>query len=443
MALEALDAPKARERQREGQARGRAVRHGSGSASADAEPEPPGKTSTIVARELGVTIDLVQRVVADDPVALDLFDQALQGRHGGDRSKSDNVTLASDPNERGNSETGALRRLRREAEAGNAQAAELRTEVLAGRLTAHAAMVRAGFRPHSCRDVAGRQFARLRCPHRAPGGIMRRLHLVLLTIALAVPAAGCASSSGSTGASSGDTQAASPTASAPAGSQRDKAAVDFVSGLTTTTLKAQQDLVPLTSPNSAARAYIDYLVAYTDAQTSAGHTLPAGRFTSQGEPETLTECDNVAEDPHPCAAFSNFQYDGRGLISGFDLDGQPVRAVVAVGGPEQTASGVTVRPLGASRDTGNGTVGVAYKVTNGTARVVTMAYNSAEMVSGGTQHDTVAGAGPDSLPPSVSGTFLAQFNAQDPTGTLQVEADYEDNGGGPLAKLSVTLVPVA
>ena len=95
---------------------------------------------------LGATIDLLKRILGDDPGTLDLLDQALQGQHGGPRSKSDNVTLASDPNDRGNSESGALRRLRKEAEAGNVQAAELRDEVLAGRLSANAAMIRAGFR---------------------------------------------------------------------------------------------------------------------------------------------------------------------------------------------------------------------------------------------------------------------------------------------------------
>ncbi|MCM3886130.1 hypothetical protein [Frankia sp. R82] len=224
---------------------------------------------------------------------------------------------------------------------------------------------------------------------------------------------------------------------------QDDIAVRFVSGLTTTTLKGQQDTVPLTSPGSAARAYINYLVAFTDAETSAGHTLPAGRFTSQGKPGTLTECDNVPEDPHPCAEFSNFHLDGHGLISTFDIDGQPVRTVVAVGGPAQTASGVTVQPMGAYSDTGNATVVVAYKVTNETSGTVTMAYNAAEMVSGGSQHDTVGGTGPNTLPPSVSGMFLAQFSAQDPMGTFQVEADYQANGGGSLAHFTVKLISPA
>ncbi|MCL9761355.1 hypothetical protein [Frankia sp. AiPa1] len=253
-----------------------------------------------------------------------------------------------------------------------------------------------------------------------------------------------AASCGSGGGSNSTTEPAPPTAAAhsPRPSPGD-IAVRFVSGLTNTTLKGQQDTVPLTSPNSPARAYISYLVAYTDAQTSAGGTLPTGRFTSQGKPGTLTECDNIAEDRHPCVAFSNFHLDGQGLISTFDMDGQPVRTAVAVGGPAQTASGVTVQPMGAYSDTGNGAVVVAYKVTNGTSRTVTMAYNAAEMVSGGSQHDTVGGTGPNTLPPSVSGMFLAQFSAQDPTGTFQVEADYQADGGGPLANFTVKLISPA
>lgn len=91
---------------------------------------------------LGATIELLKRILADDPEALDRLDQALQGQHGGRRSETKETNRPLAP-------TGAekdLRRLRKEAEAGNVQAAELRDEVLAGRLSAHAAMVRAGFR---------------------------------------------------------------------------------------------------------------------------------------------------------------------------------------------------------------------------------------------------------------------------------------------------------
>jgi hypothetical protein len=95
---------------------------------------------------LGVTVDLVRRIVADDPVTLDLLDQALQNPPGRPET-NDNVQGSSAPT--GNSEPAAMRRLRREAEAGNEQAAELRDEVLAGRLSAHKAMVQAGFRPRT------------------------------------------------------------------------------------------------------------------------------------------------------------------------------------------------------------------------------------------------------------------------------------------------------
>lgn len=89
---------------------------------------------------LGASVELVRRIVADDVEALDLLDRALQGKHGGDRTKSANSTL--DPNGRGTTKDYALRRLRKDAP-------ELHAEVLAGRLSAHAAMVKAGFRPRT------------------------------------------------------------------------------------------------------------------------------------------------------------------------------------------------------------------------------------------------------------------------------------------------------
>lgn len=88
---------------------------------------------------IGATEDLLRRVVMDDPTALDLLDQALQRQHGGSRSKNDNIILAPDSaGGRGTSKEYALRRLRKSAP-------DLHAEVLAGNLSAHAAMVKAGF----------------------------------------------------------------------------------------------------------------------------------------------------------------------------------------------------------------------------------------------------------------------------------------------------------
>lgn len=86
---------------------------------------------------LGASIDLVRRIVSADVEAVDLLDRAVQNPHGGDRGKLDNMQLASHPS--GTSREASLRRLRKDAP-------ELHAEVLAGRLTAHAAMVKAGFR---------------------------------------------------------------------------------------------------------------------------------------------------------------------------------------------------------------------------------------------------------------------------------------------------------
>jgi len=94
---------------------------------------------------LGANVALVRRLVADDTEALALFEKALKSdqQHGGDRvsaearSKVNNINLAPP---RGTSKDYALRKLRKDAP-------ELHAEVLAGRLSAHAAMVKAGFRP--------------------------------------------------------------------------------------------------------------------------------------------------------------------------------------------------------------------------------------------------------------------------------------------------------
>jgi hypothetical protein len=94
--------------------------------------------TTLPLAGLGATVETVRKLVVNDIEALDLLDRELQNPRGGDRSKSNNVPLAPE----GNSKEKALRRLRKDAP-------ELHAEVLAGRLTAHAAAVKAGFRPHT------------------------------------------------------------------------------------------------------------------------------------------------------------------------------------------------------------------------------------------------------------------------------------------------------
>lgn len=91
---------------------------------------------------LGATVDLVRRIVADDVELLDLFDQAL-----GRKPRTDKITVNDDnvhdsadlERPSGNSESAALRRLRKDRP-------DLHAEVLAERISAHAAMVIAGFR---------------------------------------------------------------------------------------------------------------------------------------------------------------------------------------------------------------------------------------------------------------------------------------------------------
>lgn len=92
-------------------------------------------------RGIGASVALLQDVCRHDPEALDLLDQALlDGSRQGKRN--DLVNNINEVTERpmGTSMAYALRKLRKDAP-------ELHAEVLAGRLSAHAAMVKAGFRP--------------------------------------------------------------------------------------------------------------------------------------------------------------------------------------------------------------------------------------------------------------------------------------------------------
>ena len=100
---------------------------------------------------LGASVDLVKKIIAEDARTLDLLDQALRNPHGGDH-RSDNAQINVnnvhvDPRPQGNGRARAIRKLRTEADRGNVQAAALHADVLADRISPHAAMIQAGFRP--------------------------------------------------------------------------------------------------------------------------------------------------------------------------------------------------------------------------------------------------------------------------------------------------------
>ena len=94
--------------------------------------------SSPLPKGLGTDLRTLKNLCRDDTEALDLVDRVTQGKHGGDREstpiKNNIVNLAP-----GNSRANALRRLRKDRP-------DLHSDVLAGKLTAHGAMVEAGFR---------------------------------------------------------------------------------------------------------------------------------------------------------------------------------------------------------------------------------------------------------------------------------------------------------
>ena len=87
---------------------------------------------------LGISVEVLRKLVQDDPVAVDALDRATQGKHGGDRSKLDNIQLAEAPT--GTSEAATVRRLRKDRP-------DLHAKYLANEISANAAAILAGFRP--------------------------------------------------------------------------------------------------------------------------------------------------------------------------------------------------------------------------------------------------------------------------------------------------------
>jgi hypothetical protein len=93
---------------------------------------------------LGATLDMLRRICKDSKPALDLIDQALQNpAHIHADVSISNVRPS------GTTDAAALRRLRKDRP-------DLHADVLTGRLSAHAAMVRAGFRPRTISVPVGR-----------------------------------------------------------------------------------------------------------------------------------------------------------------------------------------------------------------------------------------------------------------------------------------------
>lgn len=86
---------------------------------------------------LGASVQLLKNIVRDDTETLDLLDRALKGKQGERTDLVDNINEVSRPD--GTSREAALRRLRKDRP-------DLHAKVLAGEMSAHAAMKEAGFR---------------------------------------------------------------------------------------------------------------------------------------------------------------------------------------------------------------------------------------------------------------------------------------------------------
>ena len=87
---------------------------------------------------LGISVEVLAKLVQGDPVAVDALDRATQGKQGQRTDLVDNVNEVERPT--GNSEAATVRRLRKDRP-------DLHAQYLANEISANAAAVLAGFRP--------------------------------------------------------------------------------------------------------------------------------------------------------------------------------------------------------------------------------------------------------------------------------------------------------
>lgn len=123
---------------------------------------------------LGSDIELVKRIIQDDPEVLKMLDEVTQKPNHRPIKSSNNVTTYKDPNPRGNSEVGAIRRLRKSRP-------DLLEKVTSGQISAHAAAIEAGFRPKTVSVPIERpdSIASTLKRHMAPRDLERLAHLLL------------------------------------------------------------------------------------------------------------------------------------------------------------------------------------------------------------------------------------------------------------------------
>lgn len=129
---------------------------------------------------LGASMELIEKLVKGDDEAETLLTHARQKPGGGNPRNPetgrfepfvDNVN-GRDSRPTGNTSAAALRRLSKDAP-------ELHREVLVGKLSAHAAMVQAGFRPHTLTiPLNPESAARLLRKHFSPDALARLRELL-------------------------------------------------------------------------------------------------------------------------------------------------------------------------------------------------------------------------------------------------------------------------
>jgi hypothetical protein len=186
--------------------------------------------------------------------------------------------------------------------------------------------------------------------------------------------------------------------------------------------------------------YVRFQAAATQAAAASGSPIPAQSVTPV--PGGYNLCGDDGNGGTSCVAYTAFQHNAAGRITGVSVGGQPVAGRIATG-PDNTGSTLAITNVEAYRVVSSGQVDVTFTVKNISSAALTGSppFLAIFNPTGGGQfnEDDNSSILPGSLQPGESAAAVAVFDTHAITGTFSLRT----NDGYESVLTSTTLSTVA
>jgi hypothetical protein len=170
--------------------------------------------------------------------------------------------------------------------------------------------------------------------------------------------------------------------------------------------------------------YAQFEATLTAAAASAGSPFPAAAVTPI--PGGYNLCGDNGSGGTTCTAYTAFQHNAAGRITGVSVNGQPVAGRLSTG-PDNAGPGLAITHVVAYRLTGTGQAAVSFMVKNtgSTALSGSPPFLAVLNPPGGGQYqeDDTHSALPGSLQPGESAAAVAVFDTPEFTGRFTLRSN--------------------